>query len=135
MKKQLSLFEQNYLDEFVPVVHWSGRDFTTIYFTDYSICRRGIVRNNITGKIITGSTNSVGYSVTQLKQNNKTYGLLMHRLVACTFLKCNDRQNLTQVNHIDRNKKNNHIFNLEWCTGSENMKSIFEQNENQLKLL
>lgn len=42
----------------------------------------------------------------------------MHRLVALNFIP--NPENKYTVNHIDHNKSNNHINNLEWCTNQEN---------------
>lgn len=57
------------------------------------------------------------YRVTLQKDGNrKTY--FVHRLVAHAFLENPD--NLSQINHIDQNKQNNKVDNLEWCTGRYN---------------
>uniref|UniRef100_A0A6C0KNX9 HNH nuclease domain-containing protein n=1 Tax=viral metagenome TaxID=1070528 RepID=A0A6C0KNX9_9ZZZZ len=53
---------------------------------------------------------------------NRTYAL--HRLIALTFIE--NPQNKEQVNHIDGNKINNRVDNLEWVTNSENQLHKFQ---------
>ena len=48
----------------------------------------------------------------------------VHRLVLKTFNPVENMDNL-QVNHIDGNKKNNCLSNLEWCTNTENQRHAF----------
>lgn len=68
-----------------------------------------------------GETYKTGYRVT-LWKNGKSKDWLVHRLIATTFLGESD---LT-VNHIDGNRFNNHIANLEWCSKAENIRKGFE---------
>jgi hypothetical protein len=49
----------------------------------------------------------------------------IHRLVAKHFL--DNPDNLPQVNHKDCNKSNNHVDNLEWISGSDNIKHAHEE--------
>ena len=63
------------------------------------------------------------YTVTLYDNNRKAKIKLIHRLIAETFLK-NDNNNPV-VNHIDGNKKNNCVENLEWCTQSHNVKESY----------
>lgn len=60
------------------------------------------------------------YEVVRIVDNKITKWYTVHRIVLSTFCPNTDMHNL-QVNHIDGNKSNNNLDNLEWCTGSENM--------------
>ena len=68
-----------------------------------------------------GQTYKTGYRVT-LWKNGKPKDWLVARLCAITFL---GKSNLT-VNHIDGNRFNNHIENLEWCSLADNIRKGFE---------
>ena len=70
-------------------------------------------------KILKGGINIHGYHYITLSKNKKLKNYLVHRLVVLHFI--NNDDNKPEVNHIDGNKKNNHISNLEWNTRSENM--------------
>lgn len=60
-----------------------------------------------------------GYLKVELWRDGTRTNCKVHRLVALTFIDNIDFKQ--QVNHIDGNKKNNHVSNLEWCTAEENM--------------
>ena len=71
------------------------------------------------GKILYQTTNvQVEYKQVSLWKNNKGTSLYVHRLVAEAFIP--NPQNKPEVNHIDGNRQNNHISNLEWVTSGEN---------------
>ena len=59
-----------------------------------------------------------GYLWVSLCKNGKSKTYSVHRLVAITFIK--NPNEFPAVNHIDGNKENNHVSNLEWCTNHEN---------------
>lgn len=70
------------------------------------------------GKLFVLSENSRGYLSVTLSHNGKSYSKFVHRLVAEAFIP--NPANKPQVNHIDGNRKNNTVDNLEWATQSEN---------------
>lgn len=96
--------------------------FKTIeHYPNYEIDINGHVRNKTTGHSIKWINNGKGYFTVKLYNNNTPKGrlCLVHRLVLSThdvFIPNGD----LDVNHIDGNKSNNHINNLEWVTKSEN---------------
>ena len=55
-----------------------------------------------------------GYIMYGLRRNGKTYTKKAHRLVASAFIP--NKDNLPQINHIDEDKTNNRVSNLEWCS-------------------
>lgn len=66
-----------------------------------------------------------GYAIIELKLDvNKK--CLVHRLVAESFIKNTNPSEKTDVNHIDGNKCNNVVENLEWCSKNENMRHAME---------
>lgn len=62
-----------------------------------------------------------GYKQIQLVKNGIKKMYLVHRLVAQSFIP--NPNNYPIVNHIDENKANNIVENLEWCTNSYNVKA------------
>ena len=64
--------------------------------------------------------NRNGYYELSLRKDGKEKRFKVHRLVACAFIE--NPYNKPEVNHIDGNKSNNCVFNLEWATSKENKK-------------
>lgn len=60
-----------------------------------------------------------GYFVVTMSTDDNSKRCLVHRLVALAFIP--NPENKPQVNHIDGNKQNNCVSNLEWVTDKENM--------------
>lgn len=71
-------------------------------------------QRTISERILKPWIDNRGYKRIELK--NKKY--LVHRLVAKQFIP--NPKNLPQINHIDSDKTNNRVDNLEWCTNKQN---------------
>lgn len=88
--------------------------------THYSVSSNGRIRNDVTNKVKSVHVGTTGYSHTELYDGfGKCYRKKVHRLVAEAFIP--NPEHKTDINHIDGNKLNNNVENLEWCTKSENM--------------
>lgn len=61
-----------------------------------------------------------GYQFVRLSKEGKHTEISVHRLVLQTFKPNKNPELYTQINHIDENKENNRLDNLEWCTAEEN---------------
>ncbi len=98
------------------------------YKGQYSISNFGNIRNNKTNKILKLRTNHRGYLKTNISINGEKYTVFPHRMVAEIFIL--NSENKPQVNHIDGNKLNNKVDNLEWCTCKENVQHAFKNGLN-----
>ena len=85
-------------------------------FENYEVSDNGKVRSKKTGRVLKNSVAPNGYLRVNLRANNQSYTRYVHRLVALNFLKGEG-----QVNHIDGNKSNNNVKNLEWVSPRENI--------------
>lgn len=85
----------------------------------YLVSDLGRVKSLITNKIIIGDKNNCGYRRVTFYNGDIRERVFVHRLVAKTFIPTEGMKDL-QVNHIDGNKENNTVLNLEWVTQSEN---------------
>lgn len=90
----------------------------------YLIHTQGYVINkNTTVKRVGGITKQ-GYRRITISRGNKRVSYQLHRLVAEAFIP--NPNNLPEVNHIDGNKLNNHVSNLEWVTPTGNREHYFK---------
>ena len=84
------------------------------------------------GKICKQSKSNLGYMTIGFTVNNNKVNKYVHRLVAEAFI--TNVNDYPQVNHIDCDKTNNKINNLEWCTNSENHIHASKNGLNKLHL-
>lgn len=96
---------------------------------EYAVSSKGRIKNLKTDRILAGKYNWNGYRRISLK--GKYYSV--HRLVALAFIP--NPYNLPQVNHIDEDKTNNDVSNLEWCSASENIRHSAHQQSCEIKQL
>ena len=88
------------------------------YEGKYFISSLGRIRNSH-GLIMKPMVCTNGYLSACLWKNNQQRKILIHRLVAEVFIENNNGYD--EVNHIDEDKTNNNVENLEWCTHLYNM--------------
>lgn len=89
-------------------------------YPQYKVSSLAKVKRIETGKLVTHMIIN-GYAHVRLHNGKDKKRYRVHRLVAEVFLINNDLINKTQVNHIDGNKLNNHLSNLEYVTPTQNM--------------
>lgn len=82
----------------------------------------------LSGKAMKPQVDAKGYLRVLLRDSTKHNNIApkkVHRLVAETFIP--NPKNLPQVDHLDLDKSNNNVSNLEWVTNEENMRRAVEQ--------
>lgn len=92
-------------------------------FNGYTIREDGVVTSRF-GRAIKHQLSKNGYVRVELWRNGEGKKYLLHRLLAKAFVPNPDGK--PTVNHIDGDKANNTITNLEWATRSENQKHAYQ---------
>lgn len=101
---------------------------TLLTYPNYTLSKDGVVVNKITKTIKKAWLGNNGYLHVDLYHNGKSTKVSIHRLLAMTYIP--NPHNKRTVNHIDGNKLNNSLSNLEWATDSENVQHAYNTGLN-----
>ena len=85
----------------------------------YQVSNLGRVKRITTGRVLKPLKHANGYLMVKLSKNSIVYTKTVHRLVAEAFIP--NPEHKSEINHIDENKTNNNVSNLEWMTRKENI--------------
>lgn len=98
-------------------------------FSNYRASEKGYIQNKKTGRILKASPDSHGYMCVGLSKNGKKYTKLVHLLVGRAFLKqpCKEAW---QLDHVNGDKRDCSVDNLEYVTPSENMHRAYANGLN-----
>ena len=100
-------------------------------YPNYQVSSFGRIKRfykNGKSKILKPGINANGYYRVKLSKKEKQKSFSVHRLVAQAFI--NNPYNKPVVDHIDNNRKNNHIHNLRWATVQENSMNSSRRYDN-----
>lgn len=95
-------------------------DFRATKFDDYFVNAEGDVLS-LKGKTprLLSQVTVNGYKMVIMYNDGKAHLEYVHRLVAELFI--DNPNSYNEINHIDENKANNNVNNLEWCTREYNI--------------
>ncbi|AXQ62742.1 HNH endonuclease [Bacteroides phage PhiCrAssBcn17] len=91
---------------------------------NYSVSIDGRVYSHKRNKYLQQRVGPRGYMMVNLSIGGKCKTFTVHRLVATAWIP--NPNNKEQINHIDGDKTNNSVNNLEWCTSSQNVIHAFD---------
>lgn len=99
---------------------YEASTFGNIRSIDRTVIYKNGKRYNYKGQMLNPQKNSKGYFHVILYYNGKPHTCLIHQLVMNTHNPNPDPEIYTDINHIDEDKTNNRLDNLEWTTHKEN---------------
>lgn len=95
----------------------------------YQVSDMGRVRSK--NGVLHLNTNTYGYKHITLSKGDVQKTVVVHRLVSDAFI--DNPHNKPQINHIDGNKENNAVVNLEWVTQGENNRHAIRASLRKVK--
>ena len=89
----------------------------------YSVSNLGRVKSNYANKerILKPFKDARGYLKVDIRHKETRKSMMVHRLVAFSFIENPDPKKFKEINHKDEDKTNNRIDNLEWCDTKYNV--------------
>lgn len=93
-------------------------------YENYSVSDTGLIVNNRTGRTLILTKDKDGYLYTTLSKNGKRKKFRVHRLVAQAFIP--NPNNFDTVDHINGDKEDNRVGNLQWLSNESNLKKYWE---------
>src|SRR5574343_1794884 len=100
--------------------------------TNYTISKNGKVFNKKTNKELKQYISNSGYYIVTFRTNGKLKTHYVHILVANAYLSNQKTRSKRYVNHLDCNKLNNNVNNLEFTSRKENYKHYSIINKSRL---
>ena len=82
------------------------------------------------GRLLTFTLDKDGYETVSLCKNSKQKTFMVHRIVAKAFIP--NTENLQTVDHIDGNKRNNSVDNLQWLSRRDNVRKYHREQGHRL---
>jgi hypothetical protein len=110
---------------YIPTTQPVPQGKTMTRYPNYIITNDGRVYNSQRNKYLVPAESHGGYMYVGLSDGVERKSFSLHRLVALNFI--NNPNNYLEVNHIDFDKTNNNVDNLEWISRSDNMKHNFSK--------
>lgn len=93
-------------------------------YENYIIYPNGLIFSLKSNKYLKPILHQNGYVGVTLYNNGQGKQFLLHRLVAQHFL--SNPKNLPEVDHIDCNRQNNDVSNLQWISSEDNIKKSYD---------